>query len=183
MNDNEIIDLFLKRDETALSLTSQKYGAGLRGIARNVLGDDGDAEECENDTLLIAWNTIPPKEPRNHFFSYLACIARNCAINTYRKKKKKNLTLISLDDEIQLNENAFNNIEAEEKKRELSAILVNFLKQLNDDERIIFIKRYWYYDSVKDISKKLGFSESKIKTSLFRSREKLSKILKKEGWM
>ncbi len=159
MNDNEIIDLFLKRDESALSLTSQKYGAAIRGIARNILGDEGEAEECENDTLLIVWNNIPPKEPREHFFPFLARIARNCAIDAYRKKKSKcnNITLVSLDDEIRLNDNAYGSIEAEEKKQELSIILVDFIKQLRADDRIIFIRKYWYYDSIKKYFKENGF--------------------------
>ncbi|MBO4818873.1 MAG: RNA polymerase sigma factor, partial [Firmicutes bacterium] len=165
MEDTKIIELFFSRDESALLQTSAKYGAYCSSIAFNVLGNSEDASECMNDTLLRAWNSIPPQKPES-LKAYLGRIARNLAIDRYDKLNAEKrgggqyeLALEELAECI-----ADTNDQADSS--ELSQIINDFLKKLDADKRIIFVKRYFYLDPVKQIAKDLSMSESNVKTTL-----------------
>lgn len=181
MEDNKIIELFQNRNEEALLNTQAKYGAYLRTVAFNVLEDAEDALECVNDTLLRAWNSIPPQKPLN-FKAYLAKIARNAALDRYdrataakRGGGQVELALEELSDCIADAEDiAFSD-------GEISRIIDEYLKSKDEKKRKLFMRRYFYLDSISDIAKKCGISESNVKTTLFRMREELQGELSKKG--
>ena len=183
MHDRQIIDLYFARDERAVLLTKEKYGAMCFSIAQNILGNCEDAAECENDAYFSLWNAIPPVDPQK-LGAFLAKITRNIAIKKLReqtaKKRGAGYAVIPLDELIDcLKDN--NDIENQFAAKELADLLNCFLETLERDERNVFICRYWYCDSIADISSYMGFTKSKIKMILLRTREKLSVYLKKEG--
>ena len=180
-NDDDIIDLFFDRNEDAIRLTSEKYGSLIKYIIRNIVGDETTVEECENDTYLGLWNTIPPNEPRNQFSAYVTGIARNKAVDVIRKRTsiKRNFETVSIDGELSESLPGINNIEEEEKKHIINELLNSFLKSLPKEQRMVFVRRYWYCDSIKTIAAMFGMSESKVKTMLYRNREKLKKAVEK----
>ena len=184
MEDQKIIELFFDRSENAILETEIKYGNYISKIAYNILFDSEDCKECVNDTYMKAWNNIPPQKPKV-LSSFLAKITRSLAIDIFRKKnaeKRKNsefaLSLSELDECIPDKfspENIF-------EQKELSESINCFLSSLSKENRDIFVCRYFYSDSIKDISSFFGTSESKIKSSLFRSRKMLKEHLEKEGF-
>ncbi len=183
MEDRKIIELFFKRSENAISETEVKYGPYLSKIAYNILFDAEDSKECVNDTYLKAWNAIPPQEPKA-LSTFLGKITRRLAIDVFRRKhaeKRINseytLSLSELDECIPDKFSA----EEELEQKELSESINRFLSSLPEESRDIFVCRYFYSDSVKEIASFFGTSESKIKSSLFRSRRALKKHLEKEG--
>ena len=182
MEDKEIIDLFYERSEQAIGELAKKYGQLVRRVANNILSDPEDAAECENDTYLACWNSIPPEYPMV-LTSYLCRIARNTAISKYRlcTAQKRNshydMALEELADCLAANGNPEEEIQA----RELGAALNRFLETLKAEDRIIFLRRYWFSDSVSEIAKKLAGTENRVSVRLFRIREKLRRFLKKEG--
>lgn len=183
MEDHELIDLYWNRCDKAILETSKKYGRYCNTIAYNILKSAQDSEECVNDTYLKTWNAIPKDKPKI-FSAYLGKITRNLAINRYHKKKAQkrgsgqiNLVLEELENCISSNHSIENQIESQG----IREILNQFLEDLKKEDRIIFVRRYWYVDSIKDISKRLGLSESKIKSVLFRARKKLKQYLEEKG--
>ena len=183
LDDNLIIDLFWKRSETAIAQAALKYGKYCKSIAYNILYNNEDVEECINDTYMKAWNSIPPKKP-NSLGAYLAKITRNLSLNKYKQKNasKRNqneteLIFNELEDCIP----TANTTESECEMNLLTEQINAFLKTLKDENQIIFVRRYWYSDSISSISERLKISESKVKSILFRCREKLKKYLEKEG--
>lgn len=183
MQDKQIIDLFFARDESAVLQTKQKHGAMCFSIANNILGDREDAAECENDAYLALWNAIPPANPQN-FTAFLAKITRSIAIKRVRertaKKRGGGQTEVPLDELINCLSDK-NDFEAQLRAEELAELLGSFLDTLKRDERNVFVCRYWYCDSVADIASHFGFSKSKVKMILLRTRDKLSAFLVKEG--
>jgi RNA polymerase sigma-70 factor (ECF subfamily) len=183
MEDREIIALFLQRSEDAIQATEAKYGALCHGIAWNLLHCREDAAECENDAYLALWNAIPPANPQN-FTAFLAKITRSIAIKRVRertaKKRGGGQTEIPLDELINCLSDK-NDFEAQLRAEELAELLGSFLDTLKRDERNVFVCRYWYCDSVADIASHFGFSKSKVKMILLRTRDKLSAFLVKEG--
>ena len=183
MQDNEIIALFLQRDEKALSELCSKYGKNLLGIALNMLGSKEDAEECVNDAYLAVWNKIPPERPAS-LFAYVSKILRNTALTRLRddgaKKRGKDVTvcLDELDEIMPDNESVFDRVSA----AELSLLINRFLKSCSQDERDIFILRYYGCTPVSDIAKKYGFSQSRVKMTLKRCRDKLAQYLERNGY-
>ena len=184
MNDSEIIDLYLERNEDAVKITSEKYGARLYAIAYGITSDASDAEECENDTYLQAWRLIPPNAPRNYFLSFLSRITRSTALDKCRKKKrgKRNMKYAELTSEIEECIPDTDNVETETDARELGRVIGEFLKQKSVEARGIFMRRYWYMDSIKEISEKFGVSESNVSVILYRTRKELKAYLEKEGY-
>ncbi len=182
MNDMEIIQLFFERSEQAIKELSEKYGAACSKIAFNILNNTQDAEECVNDAYLGVWNTIPPQNP-NPLQSYVYRIVRNLAIKKHRfgtAAKRKSTYDITLDEL----ENCFSSsVSADDEfnAKEISRIISEFLETLDKENRIIFIRRYWYSDSITDIAKQFGRNEHNISVRLSRTREKLKKYLIKEG--
>ena len=184
MEDLKIIELFFERKEYAIAETERKYGGYLSKIAYNILFDSEDSEECVNDTYMKAWNTIPPRKPEV-LRTFLGKITRRLAIDVFRKKhaeKRGNsefaLSLSELDECIPDKLSA----ESEFEYNQLTEKINAFLGSLSKENRDIFICRYFYSDSIKEIASFFGTSESKIKSSLFRSRKILKEQLLKEGF-
>ena len=185
LDDNQIVELFLARDESALSAVSEKYGADLKRIAANILDDEGAAEECENDTYLEAWNLIPPNEPKEYLYPFLARIIRHLALNCCRDRSrlKRSAFICELSAEMEQCIPAFLHNESMADDIAFKEILNGFLSALDTEKRTIFLRRYWFMESVAEISDRLGISESKIKTTLFRCRKKFRQCLEKEGYI
>ena len=184
-DDSGIVELFLERNEQALVFADRKYGASLRKIALAVLGDESDAQECENDAYLKAWNSIPPNEPRTWLLPYLSKLVRETAIDRLRKEqaKKRAAQFTELTQEIESSLPSLNDVETEVDGALLSAAISAFLRQQPLQKRNIFLRRYWYMDSVAEISKRYSVSEGKVKTVLFRLRGDLKDHLKREGYL
>lgn len=180
MNDIAIIDLYFKRDERAIEETKISHGSKLTGFAYNILRNSQDSEESVNDTYFKAWNTIPPKRPE-HFYAYLSKICRFICFGKldYKNAQKRTAEIVTLSDELLIC--IPSNTEKEVDEENFTKVLERFLETLSKENRIIFLRRYWYCESIAEISKKLNFGESKIKTSLFRTRGKLKKYLESEG--
>lgn len=183
MDDAKIVTLFLRRDETAIQMTAEKYGVRLRRLANNLLDDLCLAEECENDTYFAAWNSIPPHEPSTYLFSFLARITRNIALDRCRERSrnKRNVFLVELTQEMEQCIPAHNDVAKQIDAQVLGAAISAFLWRIPQEQRNIFLRRYWYLDSVSVIADRFSISESKVKTTLFRIRNKLRKYLEKEG--
>ncbi len=184
MNDAAIIDLYFKRDEQALTLTEEKYGQKLRGIAFGILSDRMMAEECENDTYLRAWNAIPPASPKEHFFAFLAKIIRRLSINRLRDgaRQKRNADLVALTAELELCLPCGEDVEGMVDEKLLMKSISDFIKALPKEQRLVFVRRYWYLDSVEQIASRLGIGQSKVKSILSRDRKRLKEHLEKEGF-
>lgn len=185
MEDTEIVDLFLARDETALGITSEKYGKRLRSVAYKICGDMTAAEECENDTYLKAWDSIPPHTPRTYLFSFLAKITRCTAIDRVKTaaRKTRGFCLTELTSELENSIPCPNDTESRLDGKLLSEAISGFLRTLTAEKRNIFLRRYWYMDPISEISKRYSISEGKIKSVLFRTRNELHKYLKEEGFI
>ena len=184
MDDSKIVELYLSRDESAISQTAQKYGTKLRQIANSILNNMASAEECENDAYLEAWNRIPPNEPRTYFFAFLGKIIRHLAIDECRKKssQKRQALFCELTAEMEECIPGHADVEKEIEADELSRSINSFLGNCSKEQRDVFVRRYWYFDTIPEICKRYGYSQSKVKTMLFRLRESLRNHLEKEGY-
>lgn len=184
MEDHAIVKLYLLRDETAIRKTAEKYGKRLRALAYGMVGDLQTAEECENDTYLEAWNTIPPHEPGSYFYPFLARITRHISLNRCRDRSrlKRSAWISQLSTEMEQCIPAPDDVQCRMDNLELSRAINGFLSKLDREKQNIFIRRYWYLDSVADIAGRFDLSESKVKTTLFRCRNRLREYLKKEGY-
>jgi len=180
MEDTRIVELFWQRDEDALVIVREKYGKLCRRIARNLLGNDEDTEECENDTYLAAWRAIPPARP-DSLSAFLGRITRNIALNRVRDRTRQKRggeaeTLLP-----ELCEVAGGTVEEAFDSAETAALITAFLKEETAEYRWLFVRRYWYGDSLAALAEESGYSESTLKMRLFRQRERLREYLKKEG--
>ena len=184
MEDEKIVELYFERNESAIERTSEKYGKRLRAVSNGIVRDMETAEECENDTYLEAWNIIPPNEPKTYFYAFLARIIRNISLNCCRKKNalKRNAFVCELSAEMEECIPSPDDMDCRIDDMVFAEIINKFLSELDAEKRKIFVRRYWYMDSVTEISEKLLLSESKVKTSLFRTRKKLREFLEKEGY-
>lgn len=183
MEDNRIIDLYWSRSEQAISETDRKYGRYCRRIADNILSNEMDAEECVSDTWLKAWHTIPPQRP-GKLAVFLGTITRNLALDRWRSGKTQrrgggqlHMALEELGECVAARGGEEQWIE----DMVLTELLNRFLAALPQESRIIFLRRYWYLCSVKEIADGMRLSESKVKMSLHRSRNKLRELLEREG--
>lgn len=184
MDDKGIVRLYFERNEQAIDETSRKYGKYCFSIANNILSNREDAEESVNDTFLDAWNSIPPHRP-NSLALFLGKITRRISIDLYRRKnaqKRGGGELALVLDELYQCIADETDVEKEFEKLHLSQIINEFVKYLPRSEQKVFICRYWYMDTIQSISKRFGYSESKVKSMLFRTREKLRETLRKEGY-
>lgn len=183
MEDEKIIELYWQRDEEALRQTNQKYGSFCYYIAHNILKDDEDSKECVNDTWFKTWTVIPPKRPE-YFQAFLGKITRNLSLDRYRKNHASKRGGGSMDVIYEELKECIADRTCEEARTDTIVItdaLGKFLKEISKDARIIFVRRYWYADSVAQIAERFGMSESKVKSSLMRSRNRLKAFLEKEG--
>ena len=184
MTDQEILDLFWKREERALEETEVQYGAYCRSIAWNILQNRLDTEECVNDTWFRAWNAIPPDRP-NRLAVFLGTITRNLSLDRWRLRQSKKRGGGQLETVFsELEQCVADNISLEDRIscRELSRLLDRFLQELPQKSRCIFVRRYWYADRVADIARRYGMSVSAVKVDLHRSRNKLRSELEREGY-
>lgn len=181
MNDNDIVELYLMRKETAIAETEGKYGIYCKTIAKNILGSEEDSEECVSDTWLKAWNSIPPAKPLR-LGLFLGRITRNLAIDRYRAKsagkRGHNETALCLEEL----EECVGGGDSIADTVALKDSVNRFLNRLKPREREIFMLRYMYMFSISRIGARLGIKEGTVKMSLSRSRIKLRDFLKKEGY-
>lgn len=184
MEDTKIVELYLKRNERAIEETSVKYGSRLKKIAYNIVGSSADADECENDMYLSAWNLIPPHEPNSYLFVFLAKIIRNLSLNCCKRQRaqKRSSIFVELTTELQECIPGPSNTECIVTDKEFGEIISEFLRDISMEARNVFLRRYWYGDSINDISQDFGMSESKVKSMLFRTRNKMRSYLEKEGY-
>ena len=185
MEDSMIVELYLRRDEAAICATAAKYGNKLRMLAWGILRDLETAEECENDTYMEAWNSIPPHEPRSYLYPFLARIARHISLNRCRDRErlKRSAFVCELSAEMEQCIPSPDDLECRMDGLALAEAINGFLRKLDGERRRIFIRRYWFLDSVADIAKRFGISQSKVKTTLFRCRKQLKAYLEKEGYI
>ena len=184
MEDARIVDLYLLRDESAIRQTAEKYGGRLRALSFGMVKDWQTAEECENDTYTQAWNAIPPHEPREYFYPFLARITRHISLNCCRDRSrlKRRAYLCELSEEMEQCLPAPGDTESLLEGLALAEAINTFLGTLNEGKRNIFLRRYWYLDSVPDIAQRFGMSHSSVKTTLLRLRRQLRPYLEKEGY-
>lgn len=183
MEDCKIIELYWQRDETAIEETRTKYGSYLHTISMNVVKNSEDAEECVNDTYLNAWNSMPPNRPAL-LKAYLGTIVRNLSLDCYKRRmteKRRTNQFTVLLSELEECLPAAATVEQTLEDKEIASQISAFLKTLPVDKQRIFVMRYFYCEDFKEIGKKLGFSQSKIKSALFETRKKLRMHLEKEG--
>lgn len=183
MEESRIIDLYIERDQSAIDQTKERYSRGLVSIAANLLDDMRDVEECESDAYLYAWNNIPPHEPRGYLFSFLARIIRNAALDRVRKagRQKRSARVVELSSELEQCLAAPSGDDRRVETAELADSINAFLHLQKEEPRNVFIRRYWFCDSISAISKRFGISESKAKSMLLRTRNRLKEHLIKEG--
>lgn len=184
MEDGAIVALYWERKESAIKETSDKYGRYLMKIAWNILADHSDAEESVNDTYFHAWNAMPPHKPQI-LSTFLGKITRHLSIDIYRKRHSAKrggseyaLSLEELSDCVPGDGNPEEVLDAQE----LAGHINRFLRELTPEARNLFVRRYFFFDPLSDAASSLGMNESKAKTLLFRTRQKLKDHLEKEGY-
>ena len=184
MDDKSIVDLYFSRDQEAITQTDKKYGHYCYRIAYNILTNKEDAEESVSDTYVAAWRAIPPRRP-SVLSTFLGKITRHIAIDRWRERNASKrgggevpLALEELQDCVA----GMQNVEMDYERKEIIKAYVKFLDALPVTERRVFLCRYWYVDYVEAIADKFGFSQSKVKTMLHRTRAKLRKQLAEEGY-
>lgn len=180
MDDNRIVELYWQRDESAIPETQLKYGRYCYAIAHAILGNREDSEECVNDTYFNTWNAIPPHRPQI-LYTFLGKITRRLALKKLRNKnalKRGGQAALALDE---LNECiSFNSVEKAVQTTELAKAIDGFLAAIPLEDRRIFVCRYWYCETIRQIARRFGCGQSKVKMTLKRTREKLLEHLKKE---
>ena len=181
MTDREIVQLFLERDESAIAETKGMYGRLMRSVAYSIVQNVQDAEECENEACLKAWNSIPPNKPQR-LCAYLCKIARRTALDRYdynnAAKRSHSVPLDELADCIA----AAGCAEDRLSEGTLTQLLNDFLESSDRDTRVIFMRRFWFGDSIADIAKQLHVGQSMVKSRLSRTLKRLREYLKKEGY-
>ena len=181
MDDNAIVALYWARDERAVQETARKYGAYCHTVAFNVLKNRQDAEECVNDTYVQAWNAMPPQRPCA-LRAFLGKITRNLAINIYRAAHTKRRGGGQIPMVLEELEDCFSDgPETALEEAELTRLLDRFLRQLPQKDCCVFVRRYWYLDSMMEIAARYHMALGSVKSSLHRSRKKLKEYLEQEG--
>lgn len=181
MNDHEIIELYFSRDEEAIKQTDLKYGRLCRQISYNILNNQEDAEECVHDAYIGVWNAIPPTRP-NHLLSFICKITRNQSLKrleSMTRQKRSQGILVSLDElaEILPDESVADGANDEE----IGKLISDFLRSEKEEVRNVFIRKYFFFDSIGEIAKRYDFTESKVKNMLYRTRMKLKDFLIRQG--
>lgn len=181
MTDAQIIQLYWARNEDAIKETDFVYGRKLHTLAERIVQNFEDAQECVSDTYMKTWDTIPPQRPQ-YFFAYIAKICRNFALGVldFKNAAKRKGEVVALTQEME----ACIPDPAHQRRlegEELGKVLNRFLETLSYESRVIFLRRYWYLDTVAEIADRCGITQSKVKTQLHRTRGKLHAFLEKEG--
>ena len=184
MDDPKIVQLYWDRNEQDPTATADKYGNYCITIAKNILGNKEDAEECVNDTYMRAWNSLPPHRP-NILSTYLGKITRNLSFNLYKRntadKRGGGEVPVVLDEIVDLVSDT-DDVEKEIDRRELVKAIDDFLGKLPADKRSIFICRYWYFDSISNIASRFGMTNNYVSVLLNRLRLKLHNYLLERGF-
>ena len=181
MDDLRIIELYFERDEQAIKETDSKYGKLCHSIAYNILNNREDSEECVNDTYVGVWNAIPPTRP-NNFMAFICKIARNLSLKRleFTKREKRSADIIISFEELAAvlpDERYAPNISDED----IGKVISEFLRNQKEDAKNVFIRKYYFFDSISEIAKRYSFTKSKVKNMLFYTRNKLKDYLIKEG--
>ncbi|MEY8404790.1 sigma-70 family RNA polymerase sigma factor [Oscillospiraceae bacterium 44-34] len=178
IEDKKIIEMFFERSEQGIRELDMKYGKACHKLSYNIVNSRQDAEECVNDAYLGAWNAIPPAKP-DPLLTYICKIVRNISLKIYYRNEaaKRNGTYTIAMEEIEACIADPNTVEAEIEARELARIIESFLDTLTVENRVIFIRRYWFSDSCKDIAEFVGLSEKNISVRLTRIRQKMKSYL------
>ena len=182
LDDKSIIALFFSRSEKALVELDGKYGKLCHKLSHNILNNRQDAEECVNDAYLSVWNTIPPARP-DPLRAYLCKIVRNLSLKSYYRKtaEKRNSAYDAAMQELEDCLSAPDAVEAELETRELTRMIEEFLDGLSEENRAIFLRRYWFSDSYAEIAERAGISEKSVSMRLVRIRNQLRQYLVKRG--
>jgi len=181
MDDLRIIELYFERNEQAIKETDAKYGKLCHSIAYNILNNHEDSEECVNDTYVGVWNTIPPMRP-NNFMAFVCKIARNLSLKRLefmKREKRSPDVLVSLDDLASVLPD--DRYAPDLSDEDIGKLISRFLRMQKEDVRSVFVRKYYFFDSIADIAVRFGFTESKVKNMLFYTRNKLRDYLIKEG--
>lgn len=182
MEDQELIEMFFARSEQALQELERKYGETCRKFSYRILNSIQDAEECVNDAFLGAWNAIPPAKP-NPLLAYLMRIVRNISLKLYWKNtaaKRNSMYTVALQ-EIEGCIASANTVEEEIEARELARIIEAFLETLSAENRVIFMRRYWFADGYREIAERVGLSEKNVSVRLTRIRTKMRQYFQERG--
>ncbi|MCM1307327.1 MAG: RNA polymerase sigma factor [Butyrivibrio sp.] len=182
MNDNEIIDLFFKRSEKAITHLSDKYGYVLMKVSMNLVNNYSDAEECLNDAYLNVWNAIPPQTPK-YLLAFVCRIVRNISIDRYRRDnaQKRNGNYDLCIEELEECIASKKSIDEEITESELAACINEFLGTLGELEQMIFVRRFWYFDTYEDIASKANIRANTIRVRIFRTKAKMKAFLEERG--
>lgn len=182
MDDQKIIELYWARAEDAIRETSAKYGRLCQYIASNILGSPEDCEECVNDTWLGLWNAIPPQRP-SRLAVFTGRVARNLALKKfdYLTAAKRNPEAVCSLEELGDCVSGRETVESELEARRTERAIGEFLRRQREDQRNVFLLRYWYFESINGICRRTGYSGSKVKSMLCHTRQKLRKHLEQEG--
>lgn len=180
MEDTQIMDLYWARDEEAIRATDALYGRRLNALAQKLLLNREDAEESVNDTYMKTWQALPPHRPR-YFYAFLAAICRHLSLDRldWKNAAKRKAEVVALTEEMEVCIPDMSHDRQMEGK-EIGRILDAFLETLPRDSRLIFLRRFWYADSIGEIAQRYGMSESKVKMQITRTKEKLRTYLKNE---
>ena len=178
MNDERIIELFFERSEQAIKELDEKYGRVCHTVSYNILNNRQDAEECVNDAYLGTWNAIPPAKP-NPLLAFVCKIVRNISLKRYEQNTavKRNSHYDAVMEELEDCLTSSTTIEEEIAERELTRIIESFLDSLSKENRVIFLRRYWFSDTYTDIAKQVGLTEKNISVRLTRIRKELREYL------
>ena len=182
MLDEEIIELFFERSEKALEELEAKYGKICLQTSYNILDNYFDAEECVNDSYLGVWNAIPPTRP-DPLLTYVLKIVRNVSLTRYQKNhaQKRNSSYDVAVEELEEFLVSPDSVEGKMELKELTGAIESFLDSLNELNRVIFVRRYWFYDNYMQIAKKVGLSEKNVSVRLTRLRKQLKDYLEERG--
>lgn len=178
MNDEKIVELFYERSEQAIKALDDTYGQLFRALSYNILNDRQDAEECVNDAYLGVWNAIPPANP-NPLLAFVCKIVRNISLKRYEQNTaaKRNSRYDVAMEELEGCLPMASTVEQEIAERELSRTIESFLDSLSKENRVIFLRRYWFSDTYADIAKQVGLTEKNVSVRLTRLRQKLREYL------
>lgn len=181
MEDTQIIELYFARDQQAIQETGQKYGRLCFSVAHNILHSKEDSEECVNDTYLGAWNAIPPKQP-NSLTAFLCKITRNLSLKRldYNKARKRSPEVLLSFEELET-VLADEQIQPQVSDEDIAEAISRFLQSESPEHRNVFLRRYWFCDSIQSIAQRYSFREGKVKSILYRTRIRLKDYLEKEG--
>lgn len=181
MNDLSIIELYFARDEEAIKQTDIKYGKLCHSIAYNVLNNNEDSEECVNDTYIGVWNAIPPTRP-NNLMAFVCKITRNLSLKRFEvqtRQKRSQEMLVSIEELVDILPDE--NIASSVSDEDIGKVISRFLRNEKDEIRNVFVRKYYFFDSISDIALRYSFTESKVKNMLYHTRTKLKDYMMKEG--